>query len=71
MVCAGGIGNLIDRIRLGYVTDYIEPLFVQFAVFNFADILITVGAILLVVWLALDARRGKRTPAVSGEDAAQ
>ncbi len=71
MVCAGGIGNLIDRIRLGYVTDYIEPLFVQFAVFNFADILITVGAILLVVWLALDARRGKRTPAASGEDAAQ
>ena len=72
MVCAGGVGNLIDRIRLGYVTDYIEPLFVDFAVFNFADILVTVGAFLLVLWLVLDSRKGKRMqPDASEGDAAQ
>lgn len=48
-VVAGGIGNAIDRIARGFVVDYIEPTFVNFAVFNFADCLITVGAILLIV----------------------
>lgn len=60
MVVAGGLGNLIDRVRLGYVIDYIDPLFVQFAVFNFADCLITVGAALLIVWLILDTVREKK-----------
>lgn len=51
---SGGIGNIIDRIRLHYVVDYIEPLFVDFAVFNFADCLITVGAFLLIFYLIFD-----------------
>ncbi len=50
-VFAGGIGNLIDRVFRGYVIDYIEPKFVDFAVFNFADILVTCGAIVLIVYL--------------------
>lgn len=45
-VFAGGISNLYDRIRFGFVIDFIEPLFVDFAVFNVADCFITVGAIL-------------------------
>ncbi len=51
---SGGIGNIIDRIRLKYVVDYIEPLFVDFAVFNFADCLITVGAFALIIYLIVD-----------------
>ena len=51
---SGGIGNIIDRIRLHYVVDYIEPLFVDFAVFNFADCLITVGAFTLIFYLIYD-----------------
>ena len=51
---SGGIGNVIDRIRLHYVVDYIEPVFVNFAVFNFADCLITVGAFALIFYLILD-----------------
>ncbi len=51
---SGGVGNIIDRIRLHYVVDYIEPLFVNFAVFNFADCLITVGAFLLIFYLIYD-----------------
>lgn len=48
LVTAGGIGNVIDRIMYGYVIDFIEPLFVDFAVFNFADCCITVGAFLII-----------------------
>lgn len=44
LIISGGIGNLIDRIFRGYVIDYIEVLFVHFAVFNFADILVTCGS---------------------------
>lgn len=51
---SGGIGNIIDRIRLHYVVDFIEPLFVNFAVFNFADCLITVGAFALIIYLIID-----------------
>lgn len=51
---SGGIGNIIDRIRLHYVVDFIEPLFVNFAVFNFADCLITVGAFALIIYLIYD-----------------
>lgn len=48
LVTAGGIGNIIDRICYGYVVDFIEPLFIDFAVFNFADCCITVGAFMLI-----------------------
>ena len=54
LMISGGIGNVIDRIRLHYVVDYIEPVFVNFAVFNFADCLITVGAFALIFYLILD-----------------
>ena len=54
LMISGGIGNIIDRIRLKYVVDFIEPLFVDFAVFNFADCLITVGAFALIAYLIAD-----------------
>lgn len=49
LVAAGGIGNLIDRLCLGYVTDMID--FRVFPVFNVADIAVTVGCGLLLIWL--------------------
>ncbi len=52
MILAGGIGNLIDRIfRDGFVIDYIEAAFINFAIFNFADICVTIGGIILVISL--------------------
>ncbi len=51
MLLAGGLGNLIDRVFRGYVIDYIRTLFIDFPVYNFADILITVGSAFLVVKL--------------------
>lgn len=49
-VAAGGaLGNLIDRALRGYVVDFIETLFVDFPVFNVADIAVTLGAALAAI----------------------
>ena len=50
MMFAGALGNAVDRICYGYVVDFIKTTFMNFAVFNIADIAITVGACLLVVY---------------------
>lgn len=49
LVLAGAVGNAIDRVAFGYVTDYLQTLFVSFPVFNIADIVLTVGVTLLLV----------------------
>jgi len=46
---AGALGNAIDRVLNGYVIDFISTSFMNFPVFNVADIAITVGAVLLIV----------------------
>lgn len=50
-VYAGGLANMIDRVRLGYVVDMIETEFMVFPIFNVADCFITCGCILLAVHL--------------------
>lgn len=52
LILAGGIGNLIDRIFKGFVVDYIDinPIF-KFPVFNLADICITIGYTIIVIYL--------------------
>ena len=50
-VLAGGVGNMIDRLRLGYVVDMIAVEFIDFPVFNVADCFITCGCILLIAHL--------------------
>ena len=60
LIIAGGLGNLIDRVFRGFVVDYIEPLFINFAIFNFADILVTCSSVVLVIWLIYEIyREGK------------
>ena len=51
VVLAGGVGNLIDRAMYGYVVDMFEFQFIRFAIFNVADICITLGAIGLLAAL--------------------
>ena len=58
MVISGGIGNLIDRVRIGYVVDYIELKIFKFAIFNFADICVTVGVFLLMIYILFFFSRG-------------
>ena len=50
-VYGGGLANMIDRIRLGYVVDMFETTFVDFPVFNVADCFITCGCILVMAHL--------------------
>ena len=54
LVLGGGIGNLIDRVLNGEVVDYINLLFMRFAVFNFADICVCGGVALWVLVIFLD-----------------
>ncbi len=51
-IYAGGLGNMIDRVRLGYVVDMLETTFMDFPVFNVADIFITCGCVALMAHLA-------------------
>ena len=53
VILSGAIGNLIDRIFLGYVRDFIAFDFIEFPVFNIADCCVTIGAVLLAVSLLL------------------
>ena len=52
-VYGGGLGNMIDRLRLGYVVDMLNTQFMNFPVFNVADCFITCGCIALLISLAL------------------
>lgn len=61
-VMGGAVGNLIDRVRLGYVIDYIDLHF--WPIFNIADIALTVGAGLFIIATIL----GRPHPPDSGED---
>ena len=53
LVMCGGIGNLIDRVVLGYVTDMFQTLFMNFPIFNVADICIVCGGIAFCVYFLL------------------
>jgi signal peptidase II len=63
LIAGGGIGNLVDRIGLGYVRDFFEFTFMDFAIFNIADFFVTVGASMLIFYLiyliAIDFIKGK------------
>lgn len=50
LILGGGVGNLIDRIFLGYVVDYIQLSFFS-PVCNFADYCITIGTVLLIIYI--------------------
>ena len=72
MILGGGIGNMIDRIVNGYVTDFFRVDFVDFAVFNVADSFITVGAVLLGVYIIffepkVERRLAESKPQKGGE----
>lgn len=55
LIIAGAIGNLIDRIRLGYVIDFFD--FLVWPVFNIADSSVVVGTIILVFILLFDKEK--------------
>ena len=54
VIVSGGLGNLIDRAFYGYVVDFIEPVFIDFAIFNIADCAVTLGGASLIAYLIFD-----------------
>ncbi len=68
VVAGGGIGNVIDRIATGGVTDFIMPTFIDFAVFNVADIAITCGFIVAVILFWVQETRRDRERAAAAAD---
>lgn len=49
LIAAGALGNIIDRIRLSYVIDFIYFEYINFPVFNIADIYVTIGTFCLII----------------------
>lgn len=68
LMLAGIIGNVVDRIALGYVRDFISLEFMNFAVFNVADTALTIGSICLVVWLLFFAYRNTKEEKIGKEN---
>lgn len=77
MMLAGGVGNLVDRIRFGWVRDFIDYTVVEtlfhrsFAICNVADIWLTVGMILLIVYVLFFWRDTSKNPKEAVADAYQ
>jgi len=81
LIAGGALGNLIDRALIGRVTDMFEFAFVEFPVFNVADMAIIVGVAILILWLLLvpdpqlasqeDAAQDASAPGDSTRDAPQ
>lgn len=66
LMMSGGLGNIIDRIFRGYVIDYIEVLFVDFYIFNFADCLVTCAAFVMIGNQIYEIYKEKKVKAVDG-----
>lgn len=60
-ILGGGIGNLIDRVRLGYVVDMLETMFIDFPVFNVADVFVVCGTVgALIYYLAFYSKSDEK-----------
>ena len=73
LIIGGAIGNMIDRVFLGSVVDFIQAAFIDFPIFNVADSCVTVGAALMFVYLVfidktLFKSKKEEPAAVTAED---
>jgi signal peptidase II len=65
LALGGALGNLLDRLRYGYVVDFFEARIIHWPIFNVADSAITLGIVLLLIHFARSAREeGRQAPAV-------
>ena len=69
MVLGGAVGNALDRLADGFVTDMIETLFMDFPIFNVADCFITVGGILFCLSVFLEENEIRRKRSAAGKEA--
>lgn len=73
LICAGAVGNLIDRMMQGYVTDFFQFYIFgkPFAVFNIADVCITLGFVFLLIGMLMEEHREKQMKALLPKDHAE
>lgn len=70
-LAGGGLGNLIDRIFLGYVVDFIDFRIINFAIFNFADICAVLGGIVFAVMMIVEENRQEKQKKLTENKAAE
>jgi signal peptidase II len=70
LLISGGVGNLIDRVRLHEVIDYIRFEPINFPIFNFADICVVIGAIMFCISVIItgDGKGGKEKNQVTANE---
>lgn len=68
MALAGAVGNCIDRALYGYVVDMFKVEFMNFAVFNVADIFLVVACLAFIIYLIVDIFRGGKSDDDDGEE---
>lgn len=54
LIIGGALGNFIDRLRLNYVVDMFQTNFMNFPIFNIADVALTIGVICVFIYIMLD-----------------
>ena len=69
-IAGGGFGNMIDRVALGYVVDFVDFRLINFAIFNTADTFVCIGCGLAMLWVILSEIREKKQdhPAEGSDD---
>lgn len=61
LVIAGALGNFIDRMRLGYVVDMFQTDFMNFPIFNVADMCLTIGVAMVFIYALFEERFERKT----------
>ena len=67
-IIGGGIGNMIDRVSLGYVVDFIDCRFIDFYVFNVADSFVCVGCAMYVIGVLWQTINEKKKAKVASDE---
>lgn len=67
MIAGGGIGNMIDRVYLGYVVDFLDFRLIDFAIFNVADSFVCVGCAIVILYIIVSDRKEAKQKKADGE----
>lgn len=67
LIAGGGIGNMIDRVALGYVVDFVDFRLINFAIFNAADSFVCIGAGLIVLYVIISEINEKKQKKISAD----
>lgn len=70
-LAGGGFGNLIDRVFLGYVVDFIDFRIINFAIFNFADICAVLGGIAVAIMVVVEENKAEKAKKLAEESEAE